>query len=91
MSDDEPNIPEVPADLSHVQTDELIEELLKRYDHAAFTGMKVMTHIASEYKQRFVGNCHLLVGLLQDLSITVLDLHRAECMGGTLEDLEDDD
>lgn len=68
------------SDLSFVDTDELIEEVLSRLDHGAVVGLKVLTGdddgkgrhgVIRQWK----GNTHTVVGLLGDLQVAALDCY----------------
>lgn len=57
-----PSVPPISA-LELIETDVLIDELLRRFDHALFCGMKLIN--ADEHYERFqkVGNSRTVQGL----------------------------
>jgi len=73
-------------DLSLVPTDDLMSEVLSRFDHAAFIGMACNYTSGKDgslhyYSRRWVGNSHTCVGLLTDLQSVILantDEHKFE-------------
>lgn len=56
----------------HFESDEdLIDELLSRYEHACFVGLKVLTGDEDvtgihQVRRRYKGNSHTVIGLLHD-------------------------
>lgn len=69
-------------DLDFVTTEDLLDQLAKRFDHAAFTGMLVLTgdEESEEGEQRilrrWLGNTHTVAGLIEDLKVTMIrDYH----------------
>ncbi len=67
-------------DLSLASTEDLKLELLNRYDHAGFVGMKVMLDSPDpkgespvNVSRRWVGNTHTCIGLLEDLKMMILE------------------
>ena len=60
------------SELPLVPTDDLVEELLSRFDHAAFVGLTAMTTEESEddetvgIRRSWKGNSHTVMGLLAD-------------------------
>ena len=71
------------SDLDLASTDALIEELSRRYDHGAIVMIRVLTGTVGksgetgkiEKRVRYFGNHHTVMGMLQDMSLTVgLDL-----------------
>jgi hypothetical protein len=62
------------TDLELVSDDDLLDELLNRFDHACFVGMRVSIPADYHgYTRRHKGNSHTCVGLLQELSSGILD------------------
>ena len=61
------------------KTDDLIDEVMSRFDHSGFIGMKVLSSVKCENGElqhftarRYKGNNHAVMGLLADLSDYVL-------------------
>ncbi len=55
-------------------TDALTHELLSRFDHAGFIGMRVqVTPETHQFMRKWKGNTHQVVGLLADLQFTLID------------------
>lgn len=70
-------------DLNFVSSDDLLNELLSRCDHALFTGLVVMTGEENgegvhRVMRRWVGNSHTNMGLAHDLQTRILEDYRIE-------------
>jgi len=59
-------------DLELVDTDDMIDELHKRFDHSVFVGMKDTSDTAAVTKRRWKGEAHTLAGLCYDVSMCIL-------------------
>ena len=62
------------TDLDLISTDDLVDNLLTRFDHSAFVGMQ-MDHSGPEqhrYDKWWKGNSHTTIGLLVELESTIL-------------------
>jgi hypothetical protein len=59
----------VAQDLELVETEDLIEALMRRFDHSVFVGMAVGVGSpqAIEIRRRWVGNSHTCMGLASDV------------------------
>ena len=71
------------SDLDLASTDALIEELSRRFDHGALVMARILTGDLEagkgtgkiEYRRRWWGNTHTVMGLCADLAMTAsLDL-----------------
>ena len=58
-------------DLELIETKVLIDELLNRFDHSAFIGMKagIKGEESHEYEKAWLGNAHTIAGLLDDVKM----------------------
>jgi hypothetical protein len=54
-------------------TDELINELMSRFEHAVFCGMKLPTEDWQNINRKWKGNSHTCAGLGFQVARTVLD------------------
>ncbi|MHC4300525.1 MAG: hypothetical protein ACYS7Y_24885 [Planctomycetota bacterium] len=64
--------------LEFTTTDELLDELGKRFDHAMFVGMTDTTDKVVTTTRRWRGNHHTVVGLCADVQKLVLeDFHES--------------
>jgi len=77
------------TDLALVSADSMIQELMDRFDHAAFIGMAVRDlpghgESAIRIRRSWRGSPHVCLGLLADLSDVVL-----EDMRESSEDIDD--
>jgi len=62
------------SELELFSTDSLVEELLNRHDHGAIALMKVDAKPDMNLLfRRWIGNSHTTVGLLFDISQTILE------------------
>ena len=67
-----------PDALSETSTEDLIDELLHRFNHAAFAGCRIAVKPEeAEFVRRFVGSSHMVMGLCVDLAGQALD-HQIE-------------
>jgi len=69
------------VDLELVDTHDMVHELMTRFDHAAFIGMKAGLKGPEdhEYVRSWIGNTHTVSGLLDDLKGRTFELfHEAE-------------
>lgn len=68
------------TELSFETTDDLLEELLHRFDHAIFAGMNYVdddgTH---KCQRRWRGNSFTCAGLASDMNLVVLHEYHEEC------------
>jgi len=65
-----------PDALSEASTEDLIDELLHRFDHAGFIGVRVaVAPKENQYVRRWVGNDHMVMGLCADLANVALAEH----------------
>ena len=62
------------ADLSLVATDDLVEALFGRFDHATFSGMRerVGPDGSHVYIRRWMGNSHTVIGLAAHTTANVI-------------------
>ena len=62
------------TDLNLVQTHELVDELVKRMDHAVFVGFQAQVHGQTEHTRwlSFQGSPYFCLGLLQDAAHEIL-------------------
>lgn len=61
-------------ELSLIDSDDLIEELFRRFDHAIFGGIKTFALQSNQVLRHFDGNHHTCVGL----AIDVIDMIRRD-------------
>jgi hypothetical protein len=73
-------------ELSWATTDELIGELLGRFDHVVFCGLLNPNGDNCEVKRRWKGNSHTCTGLAHDVALVIL-----ESFYERMESDEDDD
>lgn len=68
------------TDLSLVDTDELLAELLARFDHAVFAGLKSQIGASDriEFTREWIGNTHTCLGLTADLQARIIENFREE-------------
>jgi hypothetical protein len=69
--------------LSLASDNQVLTEIMKRFDHAAFCGMKtgVSGKNHNMYIRRWRGNAHTIIGLATDLGAHVLDDYRMTSEG----------
>jgi len=74
------------ADLYELNTDDLIKELLSRYDHAIFHGIKCTNDEASFYQSQWVGNTATCLGLAARIQHVINHKHFKESEDACPED-----
>lgn len=69
------------SDLEFISTDDLIDELLHRHDHGVIVLLKTDAKPNMDLvERRWVGNSYTVVGLMFDVSQSVLDdMHVSDC------------
>jgi hypothetical protein len=62
------------ADLELAETDDLLNEVFSRFDHACFIGMREQEYGEKTHGfiRKWKGNSHACSGLCQDLSLLIL-------------------
>ena len=74
-------------DLIGINTEELIDELMSRYDYCVFGGVQELTkpdedgEADMEGRRHFVGNHHACLGLCCDLQADIIEEQRREELG----------
>lgn len=64
-------------ELELVETSELLDELLRRFDHAAFAGVKGHDEDRLAVVGRYKGNAFTVAGLAQSIGLRAIDEWRA--------------
>lgn len=59
-------------DLELVSTDDLLDEIMKRFDHVVFIGRKDGAEEPNVYHRRWAGDYHTCIGLSHDMQDRIL-------------------
>lgn len=63
-------------DLSLASMEDLLKELLGRFDHAVFMGLQVPGDGHTKTCRRWIGNSHTTIGLCEDLKDSILHTYQ---------------
>lgn len=76
-------------DIKLIPTGDLLEELMLRYDHAIFSGIRCVkssTDQGNFYQSKWTGNCATCMGLAARMEYVINKDHFDESEPGTIED-----
>ena len=62
----------VNSDLELVETDALLAELMRRYEHCIFAGLQIKTPRPMNFQIRFHGQHHTVMGLTTHAQLAVM-------------------
>ena len=84
------DIPAPPMDFSDILTNELLDELMTRFDHIVMEGMLVTSDTGGKRMvKRWKGCSHTCAGMALDMSHTVLTAFDADSTEADPDDLGD--